>query len=449
LADHRVALRSQEPDVVLDMIPTSQQDAQTLMDTFRGVAHRVVAISSIDVYRAYNRLRRIEPGPPDPVPLAEDAPLREQLYPYRTTDAGSAGDTNPRRDEYEKILVERAVMGVPDLPGTVLRLPMVYGPRDDMHRLFEFLKRMDDGRPAILLPQEMAGWRWTRGYRENMAQAIAVTVADDRAKGRIYNVGEADALTMSEWVREIGAAAGWQGRVIALPNERLPAHLRQHYASEQDWVTDTTRIRSDLGYVEHVPRPEALLRTVEWEWAHWLTEFDPTGFDYAAEDAALAALTQPPWRDKPRLRGDASHGQQDGVELLIAGITRVQQVDLPGACSIDHPNVCAGDVGQAATHNVGRHGVKPFALSQLTQAGQGVRGEMNTGTGCAHGATRGHRAIVIDSDRVGANVAALASQHKGWLGHGSRRMGPRIGERDGNGADEGEGGPQANQRPTD
>ncbi len=291
LAAHRDVLRDQAPEVVLDMIPTSQQEAQTLVDTFRGVAHRVVAISSIDVYRAYNRLRRIEPGPPDPVPLAEDAPLREQLYPYRTTDASSAGDTNPRSDEYEKILVERAVMGVPDLPGTVLRLPMVYGPRDDMHRLFEFLKRMDDGRPAIVLPQEMAGWRWTRGYRENIAEAIALAVTDEQAMDHIYNVGEADALTMTAWVREIGAAAGWQGRVIALPRERLPPHLRRHYAAEQDWVTDTTRIRSDLGYVEHVPRWEALLRTVEWERAHPPSEFDPALFDYAAEDAALAALT--------------------------------------------------------------------------------------------------------------------------------------------------------------
>jgi hypothetical protein len=28
---------------------------------------------------------------------------------------------------------------------------------------FEFLKRMDDGRPAILLEEGFAGWRWSRG----------------------------------------------------------------------------------------------------------------------------------------------------------------------------------------------------------------------------------------------------------------------------------------------
>jgi nucleoside-diphosphate-sugar epimerase len=47
-------------------------------------------------------------------------------------------------------------MGTAGLPGTVLRLPTVYGPGDYQHRLFEYLKRMDDGRPAILLGEGVA-----------------------------------------------------------------------------------------------------------------------------------------------------------------------------------------------------------------------------------------------------------------------------------------------------
>jgi nucleoside-diphosphate-sugar epimerase len=33
-------------------------------------------------------------------------------------------------DAYDKIEVEKAIMNNPDLPGTVLRLPMIYGPGD-------------------------------------------------------------------------------------------------------------------------------------------------------------------------------------------------------------------------------------------------------------------------------------------------------------------------------
>ncbi|HCJ33637.1 MAG TPA: NAD-dependent dehydratase, partial [Ktedonobacter sp.] len=53
-------------------------------------------------------------------------------------------------------------MSDPMLPGTILRLPMMYGPRDKQHRLFEYLKRMDDQRLAIILGEAYARWRWPR-----------------------------------------------------------------------------------------------------------------------------------------------------------------------------------------------------------------------------------------------------------------------------------------------
>jgi nucleoside-diphosphate-sugar epimerase len=81
LADHGDALRGFAPEAVLDMLPMTEQDALAVMSVFRGTARRVVAISSQDVYRAYGRVNQTEPGPPDPVPLDEDAPLREKLYP--------------------------------------------------------------------------------------------------------------------------------------------------------------------------------------------------------------------------------------------------------------------------------------------------------------------------------------------------------------------------------
>ena len=67
------------PDVVLDMLAFSRQDAEMLMRVFKGIAKRVVVPSSIDVYRVFGRLHGTEPGPVDPIPLAEEAPLREKL----------------------------------------------------------------------------------------------------------------------------------------------------------------------------------------------------------------------------------------------------------------------------------------------------------------------------------------------------------------------------------
>jgi nucleoside-diphosphate-sugar epimerase len=152
----------------------------------RGVARRIVVISSGDVYRAYGQLLGTEPGPVEPTPLVEDAPLRSVLFPYRDQAQGP----DDFLYAYDKIPVERIVLSNPELPGTVLRLPMTYGPGDPFRRCSPYLKRMVDGRPAIRLDAGLARWKTPRGYVENVAAAIALVVEDDRAAGRVYNVSE-------------------------------------------------------------------------------------------------------------------------------------------------------------------------------------------------------------------------------------------------------------------
>ena len=282
-------LQKTEPELVLDMIPSSEQDAQEVMRTFSGIARRVVSISSQDVYRAFGRVNRKESGPIDPQRITEDSPLRENLYPYRAEPPRDADDPQKWQDDYDKILVERVVMGDPNLPGTILRLPMVYGPGDYQHRMFAFLKRMDDQRPAILLDEAEAQWKWTHGYVENVAAAIVLAVTDKRAAGHIYNVGEPFTFTMAQWISKIGEAAGWQGKIVTIPQGRLPKPLRWDINAEQHIVVDTSRIRQELGYKERIDIDETIQRTVNWERAHPPAQIDPKDFDYAAEDAIISA----------------------------------------------------------------------------------------------------------------------------------------------------------------
>ena len=78
----------------------------------RGI--RLLALSSMDVYRASGALR----GTPsqDPAPLGESAPLRESRYIYR--DATSPSPL----DDYEKLDVEEAYL----LRDAIsLRLPVI------------------------------------------------------------------------------------------------------------------------------------------------------------------------------------------------------------------------------------------------------------------------------------------------------------------------------------
>jgi nucleoside-diphosphate-sugar epimerase len=64
-------------------------------------------------------------------------------------------------------------MANPNLPGTVVRLPMVYGAKDIRHRFYSYLQRMDDRRCAIVLEESIARWRGSYGYVENVAYALA------------------------------------------------------------------------------------------------------------------------------------------------------------------------------------------------------------------------------------------------------------------------------------
>jgi nucleoside-diphosphate-sugar epimerase len=280
-------LQGTNPEVVLDMIPFIEQDGRDVMRAFKGVAHRVVTISSQDVYRAFGRVNHKESGPVDLSPITEDSPLRENLYPYRGESPRDADDPQKLQDDYDKILIERVVMSDPNLPGTVLRLPMVYGPSDYQHRMFPFLKRMDDHRPAILMDELEAKWKWTHGYVENVADAIALAVTDERAAGRVYNVGEQFTFTLAEWVEKIGEAAGWQGNIVRVPQGRLPEPLRLGINAEQPIVVDSTRIRRELGYSERVDIDRAMRRTVAWERAHPPAKVDEKDFDYAKEDEFL------------------------------------------------------------------------------------------------------------------------------------------------------------------
>jgi hypothetical protein len=244
----------------------------------------------MDVYRATGVLHGLEEGPLEPVPLGEGSPLRTRLQTYPDAQIRMLQQLFGWLDaEYDKIPVERAVLGDAALPATVLRLPMIYGPGDPLHRLFPLLKRMDDARPAIVLPESVAAWRGPRGYVENVAAAIAlVATLGSAPPSDVYNVGEPESLPELEWARLVGEAAGWRGELVVVPDEEAPASVRMPGNLAQHWAVDTARIRAELGYAEPVARPEALRRTVAWERAHPPAAVDPARFDYAAEDAAAA-----------------------------------------------------------------------------------------------------------------------------------------------------------------
>jgi len=293
IGEYRAEIARFAPDTVVDMRAMTEAQAAAVAGAVRGIAKRLVVVSSMDVYRAYGRLHGTEPGPPLEPPFDEDSPLREKLYVYREHTPSVIAQRPPWMDEYDKILVERVALNDASLAGSVVRFPMVHGERDGQRRFYPIWKRIADGRRAILMSEKSAAFRSSRTHLDNAAHAVALVATDDRAAGRIYNVGEPEALPWSEWARLIGRQMTWGGQLVIRPSDELPAHLRDSRPDvwEHHLVADTTRIRRELGYREVVSREEGLRRALAWYAAEPPADEKAAGnLDYEAEDAALVTI---------------------------------------------------------------------------------------------------------------------------------------------------------------
>src|ERR1051326_968328 len=150
LPEYRQQFAREKFDAVIDFILSSALQTAQLLETFRGIADRVIALSSMDVYRAWGVFYGFETGLQE-LPLTEDSAVRTKHIPYPPEVLKRVQMVYPWvNEDYEKILVERAVLGDRDLSGTFLRLPMIYGPGDPVHRFHPASKPMADGRRPLI-----------------------------------------------------------------------------------------------------------------------------------------------------------------------------------------------------------------------------------------------------------------------------------------------------------
>ncbi|MEZ0335694.1 MAG: NAD-dependent epimerase/dehydratase family protein [Gemmatimonadales bacterium] len=249
------ALDAAAPKVLIDMTAYTARDMELLLAVAPVSLQRLVVISSGDVYWTYGAFLGLDSaGGPRNELLDETAPLRDNLYPYRSRAKGMEDPLY----FYEKIQVERTAFAGAKGSVTVLRLPMVYGPGDFQRRVGSYLDRMRAAGAELRLNSAEAAWRCTRGYVEDVAWAIRLAARDARASGEIFNLGEPSALTELEWVRAVGTAAGWSGQVVADVSAKasLPARW------DVSLSVDTSRIRRLLEFREPVGREEGLRRTL-------------------------------------------------------------------------------------------------------------------------------------------------------------------------------------------
>jgi nucleoside-diphosphate-sugar epimerase len=215
------------------------------------------------------------------VPTGEDAPV----VPVEAEDAKGW-----RVAQTELVVFDHH----PD--ATHFRYPFLYGPYQIAPREWCVVRRILDGRRAIVLPDDGLTLNHSC-HVENAAHAVLLAVDHpEAARGQIYNCGDERLLTLRDWVEVIADALSYQLQIVSMPWEfAVPARP----LIAQPWIThrvlDLTKLKTQLGYADVVAPERGLAMTARWLKEHPLPPDGPDEkilqdpFDYRAEDELIAA----------------------------------------------------------------------------------------------------------------------------------------------------------------
>jgi len=246
--------------------PVERWSPEVLVDTFgngateeaskalgscaqRCNASQIVAVSSMDVYQ-----HCVDAGigdgsgtmamPSQPIPIREDAPLRQGPYP----------GASPTHDN---LAMETALAGAARI--TVLRPGAIYGPFVETRERY-FVELVRDGKHTLPFP-DRGQQIFHRVAVERVGRAIVAAI--DRAPDGAWacNVVDPHDWTFAGLAGEVGRLLDWEWETVDVPF----AEADHPWATAHPILGSDTRLRETLGVHEPDPR-EALAATIEWLW---------------------------------------------------------------------------------------------------------------------------------------------------------------------------------------
>jgi nucleoside-diphosphate-sugar epimerase len=270
---------------------------RTIAEVLRDRVGHLISIGGAPVYRGFFD-PAVHAPPGLPVPTREDAELATE------DDDGKSY----RIGRTERLLFEAHPAA------THFRYPYVYGPRQLAPREWCIVRRILDGRPLIILPDDGLSLI-PFGYVDNLAHALLLAVDQpEAAKGQVFNCGDDERLTIRQVTEIVADELGHDWEILSMPARlALPARPLMMSSRGTHRVLDTSKLREQLGYRDVVPARRAVRLA-----ARWLVENRPAPggqeetalqdpFDYRAEDR-LASWWQSAIADPPDLGYDELPG---------------------------------------------------------------------------------------------------------------------------------------------
>jgi nucleoside-diphosphate-sugar epimerase len=185
-----------------------------------------------------------------------------------------------------KLLAEAVLHAYADrVPGTVVRLPSVYGPRERaVLKLFRLVRR------GVALT--VGGWDRQASviYVKDVVQGLLAAASADRAGGRTYCLSHPAPITWREFARAVGRALDREPRLVSVPAPvaRVVAVVTETAArlgnrvsilnrervrdiAQPRWVCDPSRAITEIGFRPEYPLTRGVHETAAWyREARWL-----------------------------------------------------------------------------------------------------------------------------------------------------------------------------------
>lgn len=279
------ALRGRTFDVVVAMYGR----LAVVADVLAGRCGRLVVVGGIPIYQGYLD--------PDSVhhqglrtPVREDSPL---VDPATVADPATARFAAKLREAERVVLDHHAARSY---EATIVRLPIVYGPRNLVPREWSVLQRIRDGRAFLPVPD---GGRVliARCAARNAAHALLLAAASPAAAGEVFHCADDEQLDLAQWAALTAGLAGGRLELVGVPRDQewLVSYLLPLAGTTaRTVVLDQTKAQTVLSYRGVVAVDDAVAETVRWLQAHPVRpdRYPAYGdrFDYAAEDRVRELL---------------------------------------------------------------------------------------------------------------------------------------------------------------
>lgn len=221
--------------------------------------------------------------------LKKSKNLNRFVYVSTQAAAGPSLDGNPVRETdptrpvtpygESKLAGEKAVLEMSsEIPVTIVRPPTVFGPRDmDLFKLFQTVSR---GIRPIL------GWKercLSVIYIEDLVSGLMLAAESQQALSRVFFINTEDSIPLQEFITVIAETLGKKtipvfipgllfvvlictndllcrmiGKTTILNRSKIPEFLSRY------WISDSSRIRQDLGYAPKYGLTEGIRITADW-----------------------------------------------------------------------------------------------------------------------------------------------------------------------------------------